>query len=99
MIADVLGVKIDAQVIAELVGAMGAILAALISTVGRRVKRVEQKIDGLQNGDRAQAMAAIAEIQREREERRIMGLPARRKTDLMPLPKPPGWSLLRRKED
>lgn len=79
----------DAAVLAQLVGAVGAILAALISVVGRRVRRVEVKIDGLRNGTYHQAMAAIAQLQREREERRIAGLPARRVVDrIAPDPAP-----------
>lgn len=81
MTASVLGLLGDTKVISALVAAVGTVLAALISTVGRRAARIEEKIDGLRNGTYHQAMAAIAEIQREREERRIRGLPTRRAVD------------------
>jgi hypothetical protein len=72
---------LDPQITAQIIGAVGAVVVALITLVGRRVKRIEAKIDGLRNGTYTQAMAAIAELQREREERRIAGLPVRRVVD------------------
>lgn len=58
-------------------------LAALITTVGSRLARVETKIDGLRNGTYEEAIAAVAELQREREELRIMGIAPRRVLDHM----------------
>ncbi|HVT14567.1 MAG TPA: hypothetical protein VHQ90_00100 [Thermoanaerobaculia bacterium] len=66
---------------AALIGAMGAILAALISRVEWRVREVSHKIDGLRNGTSRQAHDAIEELHKERAQREIMGLPRRRKND------------------
>jgi hypothetical protein len=71
----------SAVVLAALIGATGTVLAALIERVHRVVRRSEAKIDGLKNGTYTQAMAAIAEIQREREEVRLRGLTPRRRID------------------
>lgn len=64
-----------------MIAALATITAALIGAVGARLRRVEQKIEGLRNGTHAQALAAIEELQRDRELRRLQGLPVRRKAD------------------
>lgn len=70
-------------VTAATIGAIGAVIVALIQVLGRKVRRVEEKIDGLRNGTYTQAKAAITELQRERSERELMHLPLRRKLDRM----------------
>jgi hypothetical protein len=72
---------VSSTVLAAVIGAVGVVLAALITRVDWRVRRVGDKIDGLRNGTYHEAMAAIAEIQRERAERELRGLPARRLID------------------
>lgn len=69
--------------IPALITAGGAVLVALIERVHWRLRRVETKIDGLRNGTRSQAVAAIAELQREREELRLRGMAPRRLVDRM----------------
>lgn len=64
-----------------LVTALGGIIIALIQLLGRRMGRVESKIDGLRNGTYSKAMAALAELRRERAERELKGLPRRRRID------------------
>ena len=74
--------------LAAVIGAGGGILAALIGVVVPLLHRVEEKIDGLRNGTYHEAMAAIAEIQRERAERELRGLPIRRLVDHLVPDKP-----------
>jgi hypothetical protein len=69
------------QILAAAISAVGVVLAALIERVHRRVSRMDRKIDGLSNGTRRQAEAAIAQVLREREERRLQGMPLRRRID------------------
>lgn len=64
-----------------LIAAAATIVVALIRLVDDHLSRVERKIDGLRNGTYTQAMAALAEVQRAREERRLAGLPERRRAD------------------
>lgn len=71
----------SSAVLAAVIGSGGGIVAALIGVVVPLLRRVEEKIDGLRNGTYHEAMAAIAEIQRERAERELRGLPTRRLID------------------
>jgi hypothetical protein len=71
----------DHTILAAVIGAGGGIIAAITAGVIPLLHRVEDKIDGLRNGTYHEAMAAIAEIQRERAERELRGLPTRRLID------------------
>jgi hypothetical protein len=73
----------SSAVLAAVIGSGGGIAAALIGVVVPLLRRVEEKIDGLRNGTYHQAMAAIAELQREKEELRVRGLTGRRVVDRM----------------
>lgn len=75
-------------VLAAIITAGGVIIAALIERVHRGVSRVESKIEGLSNGTYRQAMAAISELRREREERILRGLHPRRAVDRLVDPEP-----------
>lgn len=77
------------EIAAACIGAGGLILAALSERIHFTLRRVEKKIDGLRNGTRSQALEAIAELQREREERRLAGLPLRRHVDRLVSPPAP----------
>jgi hypothetical protein len=73
----------SSAVLAAVIGSGGGVLAALIGVVVPLLRRVEDKIDGLRNGTYHQAMAAIAELQRERAELELRGLKGRRVVDRM----------------
>jgi hypothetical protein len=72
---------VNTTTIAALITAVGAIIVAFLQLLDHHIGRVEHKIDGLRNGTYHQAMAAIAELRREREEVRLRGLTPRRRVD------------------
>jgi hypothetical protein len=76
-------VQLDTTVVAALITASGVITGALIERVRWTVSRVDDKIEGLSNGRRHQALAVIEELRRERAERELRGLPPRRRLDQM----------------
>lgn len=71
----------DHSVLAAMIAALATVTAALIGALAARVRRVEHKIDGLRNGSREKAIMAIEALQRDRELRRLRGLPVRRLSD------------------
>jgi hypothetical protein len=73
----------SSAVLAAVIGSGGGIIAAVIGVAVPLLRRVEDKIDGLRNGTYHQAMAAIAELQRERAELELRGLKGRRVVDRM----------------
>ncbi len=75
--------QISNEVLATMISGMFAVTVALIQRVSVHVRRQSAKIDGLKNGHRAQALAVIEELRRERTVLELQGLAPHRRVDTM----------------